>query len=198
MCDPLPVHISVASTAQPITIILFYLVSWNLGNFISLDKIIFLFSFFERLRFGRRRYLPMLTLPSLFFIFAPSFNILNVLVWNKVHLDKGILNCLLKSLPDETVSWPGIIKLFPARESLGSDIPPGDRKMANFFLQCNVHKHNESTIKNLNRHFIKVWTFYLFHCSIFFVLVYIFFVSCPSSPEECWASAGNYSNASVK
>ncbi len=25
--------------------------------------------------------------------------------------------------------WPGIIKLFPARESLDSDIPAGDRKI---------------------------------------------------------------------
>jgi hypothetical protein len=34
--------------------------------------------------------------------------------------------------------WPGIIKLFPARESLVSDIPAGDGKMANLFLQCMV------------------------------------------------------------
>jgi hypothetical protein len=30
----------------------------------------------------------------------------------------------------------GIIKLFPPRESLVSDIPAGDRKTANLFLQC--------------------------------------------------------------
>jgi hypothetical protein len=30
----------------------------------------------------------------------------------------------------------GTIKLFPARESLVSDIPAGDGKMANHFLQC--------------------------------------------------------------
>jgi hypothetical protein len=29
--------------------------------------------------------------------------------------------------------WPGIIKLFPARESLVSDIPAGDEKIANLF-----------------------------------------------------------------
>ncbi len=29
-----------------------------------------------------------------------------------------------------------IIKLFPARESLVSDIPAGDEKIANLFLQC--------------------------------------------------------------
>jgi hypothetical protein len=31
---------------------------------------------------------------------------------------------------------PGIIKLFPARESLVSDIPVEDGKIANPFLQC--------------------------------------------------------------
>jgi hypothetical protein len=30
---------------------------------------------------------------------------------------------------------PGIIKVFPARESLVSDIPVGDRKIGNFFLE---------------------------------------------------------------
>jgi hypothetical protein len=29
--------------------------------------------------------------------------------------------------------WPGIIKFFPARESLVSDIPAGDGKTAHFF-----------------------------------------------------------------
>jgi hypothetical protein len=32
-----------------------------------------------------------------------------------------------------------VIKLFPARESLVSDIPAGDRKTANLFLQCIEH-----------------------------------------------------------
>jgi hypothetical protein len=32
--------------------------------------------------------------------------------------------------------WRGIIKIFLARESLVSDIPSGDGKMANLFLQC--------------------------------------------------------------
>jgi hypothetical protein len=32
--------------------------------------------------------------------------------------------------------WPGIIKLFPVRESLVSDIPAGDGKIINLFLQC--------------------------------------------------------------
>ncbi len=34
--------------------------------------------------------------------------------------------------------WAGIIKFFPARESLVSDIPAGDGKTDNFFLQCTV------------------------------------------------------------
>jgi hypothetical protein len=34
------------------------------------------------------------------------------------------------------LSWPGIIKIVPARESLVSDIPAGDGKTANLFLQC--------------------------------------------------------------
>jgi hypothetical protein len=32
--------------------------------------------------------------------------------------------------------WPGIIKLFPARESLVSDIPARDGKIIDLFLQC--------------------------------------------------------------
>ncbi len=35
-------------------------------------------------------------------------------------------------------SWPGRIKLFPARESLVSDIPAGEKKIAYLFLQCKV------------------------------------------------------------
>jgi hypothetical protein len=31
-----------------------------------------------------------------------------------------------------------MIKLFPARESLDSDIPPEDGKIAYLFLQCNI------------------------------------------------------------
>jgi hypothetical protein len=32
----------------------------------------------------------------------------------------------------------GKIKLFPARESLVSDIPVGERKIVNLFLQCTI------------------------------------------------------------
>jgi hypothetical protein len=35
-------------------------------------------------------------------------------------------------------AWREIIKLFPARESLVSDVPAGDGKIANLFLQCTV------------------------------------------------------------
>jgi hypothetical protein len=31
--------------------------------------------------------------------------------------------------------WPGKIKLFPARDSLVGDIPAGDKKVINLFLQ---------------------------------------------------------------
>jgi hypothetical protein len=34
--------------------------------------------------------------------------------------------------------WLGIIKLFPPRESLVSNIPARDRKTDNLFLQCTV------------------------------------------------------------
>jgi hypothetical protein len=47
------------------------------------------------------------------------------------------------------LSWPGIIKLFPARESLVSDIPVGDRKIANLFLQCNYSEIADAKIEHL-------------------------------------------------
>jgi hypothetical protein len=34
--------------------------------------------------------------------------------------------------------WPGIIKLFPARESLVCDIPAGNGKIASLILKCNM------------------------------------------------------------
>ena len=36
------------------------------------------------------------------------------------------------------MSWAGIITFFPARESLVSDIPAGDGKIDNLFLQCRI------------------------------------------------------------
>jgi hypothetical protein len=35
--------------------------------------------------------------------------------------------------------WPGIIKIIPARECLISDMPAGDRKIVNLFLQRGNH-----------------------------------------------------------
>ncbi len=32
--------------------------------------------------------------------------------------------------------WPGILNLFPTRKSFVGDIPAGDGKTANLFLQC--------------------------------------------------------------
>jgi hypothetical protein len=40
--------------------------------------------------------------------------------------------------------WPGIIKFFLASESLGSDIPAGDGKIANLFLQLYAWTKTES------------------------------------------------------
>jgi hypothetical protein len=44
------------------------------------------------------------------------------------------------TLPGEekfNFSRPGKVKVFPARESLVSDIPAGDGKIVKLFLQCN-------------------------------------------------------------
>ncbi len=57
--------------------------------------------------------------------------------WIKYTVKKGLLfsrpqpGCHLPNSPRT-----GIIKLFPAREGLVSDIPAGDGKTANLFLQC--------------------------------------------------------------
>ncbi len=54
-----------------------------------------------------------------------------------VHCKKGLpfsqpqQGCHLPNFP-----WTGIIWLFPSRESLFCDIPPGDGKNVNFFLPC--------------------------------------------------------------
>jgi hypothetical protein len=45
---------------------------------------------------------------------------------------------LSRNVINRTLRGPEIIKLLPARESLVSDIPDGDGKMANLFLQCMV------------------------------------------------------------
>jgi hypothetical protein len=38
-----------------------------------------------------------------------------------------------RDVTDQTIPWPEIIKFFPARENLVSDIPAGDGKSINFF-----------------------------------------------------------------
>jgi hypothetical protein len=61
------------------------------------------------------------------------------------------------------IFWSGIIELFPARESLVSDIPAGDGKIEILFLQCIVqyyHSYNKQWCmetlvhKNLSDEFI--------------------------------------------
>jgi hypothetical protein len=37
-----------------------------------------------------------------------------------------------------SLAWNNKITVFPARESLESDIPAGDRKIENHFLQCTL------------------------------------------------------------
>jgi hypothetical protein len=63
---------------------------------------------------------------------------LTVLWWNLYTVKK--LSIFLspggKHWPNSP--WPGIIKFFPVRESLVSDIPPGDGKIYKLFLQCRV------------------------------------------------------------
>jgi hypothetical protein len=45
--------------------------------------------------------------------------------------------------------WRGIIKLFPTRERLVSDIPVGDEKIANLFLQCTDYQLIEKMMMQL-------------------------------------------------
>ncbi len=48
-----------------------------------------------------------------------------------LHCKKGLR--FSHPQPSSDSPWPGIIKLFPARESLVSDITAGDGKIDNFF-----------------------------------------------------------------
>jgi hypothetical protein len=68
----------------------------------------------------------------------------------------AILHCKIGSLfsrPQtgchlQNSRWPGIIKLFPARESLVSD-PAEDGKISNYFLQCTLKtskQYSSSTV----------------------------------------------------
>ncbi len=53
----------------------------------------------------------------------------------KIKLNLYVEDILVKQLYTlySTVHWPGIIKLFPARESLVNDFPAGDGKIDNLF-----------------------------------------------------------------
>ncbi len=53
-----------------------------------------------------------------------------------VHCKKKVCSFPCRDVPNQTLPWPGIFTLFPPRESLVSDIPAGDGKLANLFLQC--------------------------------------------------------------
>ncbi len=56
-----------------------------------------------------------------------------------VHCEKKVIVYPIPSWEALTkLPWPGIINLFPARESLVIDIPAGDRQIADLFLQCIV------------------------------------------------------------
>jgi hypothetical protein len=48
-------------------------------------------------------------------------------------------------------SCPGIIKLFPARESLVSDIPAGDGKIVNLVLQCTQYFFKKALVISFRR-----------------------------------------------
>ncbi len=62
--------------------------------------------------------------------------------------------------------WPGIIKFFPARESLISDIPAGDGKIANPFLQCSYPPPYEQRFFHLDRIYARRWSLPLCVCSV--------------------------------
>jgi hypothetical protein len=63
----------------------------------------------------------------------------NINIVQPIHCKKRLSNfpsqpgCHLSNYP-----WPGIIKLFPVRESSVSEIQAGDRKIINIFLQCTL------------------------------------------------------------
>ncbi len=62
--------------------------------------------------------------------------------------------------------WPGIIKFFPARESLRSDIPAGDGKIANPFLQCSYPPPYEQRFFHHDGMYAKNWSLPLYVYSL--------------------------------
>jgi hypothetical protein len=78
------------------------------------------------------RYLPTF-IPYLFpSTLSPQLTLPNSS--NPIHCIKGCrYPCPQPECHEPNSPWPGIIKLFPARESLVSDIPAGDGKNTKFF-----------------------------------------------------------------
>jgi hypothetical protein len=63
------------------------------------------------------------------------------------------------SLTKLTLAGITVVKLFPARESLVSDmIPAEDGKIANLFLQCTIHVHISKIIHSMKIYFNTRWT----------------------------------------
>ncbi len=56
--------------------------------------------------------------------------------------------------------WPGKIKLFPARESLVSDIPAWDWKNFHLFLQCRVFPYSSSRLTRIFTDFKRLMYFF--------------------------------------
>jgi hypothetical protein len=52
-----------------------------------------------------------------------------------IHCKKRLM-IFLSPAGTSNFLWPGIIKLFPARESFVGDIPAGDGKIDNLFKPC--------------------------------------------------------------
>jgi len=58
---------------------------------------------------------------------------------------------------DQTFLGLGLGKLFPARESLVSDILAGDGKSLNLYLQCTDLQRERDTLYCISLHFIHSW-----------------------------------------
>jgi hypothetical protein len=79
---------------------------------------------------------------------------LNHLLTRNVHCKQKVRDFSVPSrdVNNQTSSWPGIIKLFPDRESLDSDIPAGDRKITNLFFT--VYVINKLELEQIALNFI--------------------------------------------
>ncbi len=79
---------------------------------------------------------------------------LSTIVRTGYIVKKGIQEYTVKKISDfpvpswdVTTPWPGIIELFPARDSLVSDIPAGDGKIANLFYSVGSAHSRTRTYK---------------------------------------------------